>query len=75
MAKRYSLTATNRNGYSINLKGNNINNLKSNFKRFYPMQSFFIYIYDIKNDCMICQNNYGNKFFKCNNNTFIPYYC
>lgn len=71
--KRYTVTMTNRNGYSIIRKFNTIQSCLTHIK-FYPLSVFFAWIYDNNTDTMIMQNNYTSKMFKCNNDTFIPYY-
>ena len=71
--KRYSLKLTNRNGYTISMEGNNINSLKQRAK-IYPLSVFFGWIYDKNTDSMLYQNDYSNKWKKCNNETFIPYW-
>ena len=70
---RYSLQMINRNGYTIKRESNSIEALKQSARHF-PIECFFIWIYDKINDEMVCQNTWSKKFRKCNNETFIPYY-
>lgn len=71
--KKYSITMINRNGYTIIRKFNSIQSCLNHAKHF-PLTSFFAWIYDIQNDEMIMQNDYTDKMFKCNNETFVPYW-
>jgi uncharacterized membrane protein YkgB len=71
--KRYTLTMTNKNGYTIKHSETSVNAIKQ-FAKFYPLSSFFAWIYDRKEDKMIFQNIYSEKWKKCNNETFTPYY-
>lgn len=73
LKNKYSMTMINHNGYTIKKEGNTIDSLK-HFARHYPLESFFIWIYDKINDEMVCQNIYTKKFKKCNNETFVPYF-
>ena len=70
---RYSLTMTNKNGYTIRRQFKSVKKAKE-FASFYPLSVFFAWIYDIQNDEIICQNIYTDKWEKCNNENFIPYY-
>ena len=63
----------NRNGYTIEKESNSIESLKR-YARALSMKSFFIWIYDKINCEMICQNIYTNRFKRCNNETFVPYF-
>lgn len=72
--KRYSLTMINKNGYTVKRENDTIEGCKRQARHF-PLRSFFAWIYDKKEDNMICQNDYSNRFFKCNNETFRPYWC
>ena len=72
--ERYSLHMINGNGYDILRRFNSINSC-INFAKQYPLSVFFAWIYDTKKDEMVMQNDYGNNFFKCNNENFIPYWC
>ena len=71
--KRYALTMTNRNGYTIKHDETSVNAIKQ-FAKFYPLSAFFAWIYDRKEDKMIFQNIYSGNWKKCNNETFTPYY-
>ena len=70
---RYSLKLINRNGYTIQKECKSIEQVKT-FAKFYPLSVFFGYIYDKVKDEMIFQNCYTDRWKKCNNETFIPYY-
>lgn len=69
----YRLTMINRNGYTVQKENRTINSLKQ-FASFYPLSCFFAWIYDCKNNEIIYQNCYKDKWKKCNNNTFVQYY-
>jgi hypothetical protein len=71
---RYSLTMINKNGYTIKREGSSIEGLKRQ-ARFFPLESFFAYVYDKNTDNIICQNDYTKRFFKCDNKSFRPYWC
>lgn len=73
VSMRYSLKMINRNGYEIKREAMSIKTLKE-FAKFYPLSVFFAWIYDKKEDKMICQNLYTDKWVKCSNETFVPYY-
>lgn len=73
MKKRYAVKMINKNGYTISHSENSIDAVK-NFARFYPMDSFFGWIYDNVTDQMLFQNIYGKTWKKCSNETFVPYY-
>lgn len=70
---KYSLTMINRNGYTIKKESDNIDALKRHAKHF-PIEVFFIWIYDKINDNMVCQSIYSNRFKRCSNETFVPYF-
>ena len=70
---KYRLTLINRNGYTIKKDFRTIKEAKS-YASFYPLESFFGWIYDKINDAMICQNLYKNAWKKCNNESFVPYF-
>lgn len=69
----YKITMINRNGYTIERKFKSITQCKD-FAAFYPLSVFFAWIYDINNDEMKYQNEYKDRWKKCNNDTFVPYY-
>ena len=70
---RYSLQMINRNGYTIKRGGNTVEALKS-FATFYPLDSFFVWIFDNTKNEMLYQSIYSKKFKKCSNETFVPYF-
>jgi len=70
---RYSLQLINRNGYTIQKEFKSIQQAKT-FAKFYPLSVFFGWIYDKINEKMILQNCYTDRWKKCDNKTFIPYY-
>ena len=72
--KRYSVVLMNRNGYTIRNESTSVEGCKQVIKR-YPLSVFFGWIYDKKTDTMLYQNDYSNKWKKCNNETFVPYGC
>lgn len=69
---RYSLRLINKNGYVIEKEFDSIKGAKG-YAGFYPLSVFFGWIYDKSVDEMIFQNNYTDKWSKCNNQTFVPY--
>jgi len=71
--KRYTITMMNRNGYTIIRKFNTIQSCITHAKHF-PLSVFFAWIYDKTKDAMIMQNNYSDKMFKCDNESFVPYW-
>lgn len=71
---RYSLKMINRNGYEISRKFRSVAACRR-FAEWYPLEAFFAWIYDSAQDEMIMQNDYKRSFFKCNNETFVPYWC
>lgn len=73
MAKRYSIKMINRNGYEINHSENSVEKIKA-FASFYPLSVFFAWIFDTVSGEMMYQNCYTDKWKKCNNETFYPYY-
>ena len=73
MKNRYSLTMINRNGYTIKRESNTVESLKQQ-AAYYPLESFFAWIYDKSTDTMIMQNQYRKLFKKCNNETYVPLY-
>ena len=71
--KRYSVTLINQNGYMIKLESASVQGAKQAVKH-YPLKSFFGWIYDKQTDTMVAQNQYKDRWKKCNNETFVPYY-
>ena len=69
----YKITMINRNGFTIERTFKSIAQCK-NFATFYPLSVFFAWIYDIKHGEIKYQNEYRDKWKKCNNDTFVPYY-
>lgn len=69
----YSITLTNRNGYTISRKFKTITACKE-FASYYPLSVFFGWIYNTKTDEMCYYNDYTDKWEKCNNETFKPYW-
>lgn len=69
----YSLRMINRNGYEISKEFRTIKQAKE-FASFYPLTSFFAWIYDKVNDEMKFQNLWKGKWQKCDNNSFVPFY-
>ena len=73
MKNKYKITLVNRNGYTITKELKSVTACKD-FAKWYPLTSFFGWIYNMASDNMEWQNCYKNKWSKCNNETFIPYY-
>jgi hypothetical protein len=71
--KRYTITMINRNGYTIIRKFNTIQSCITLAKHF-PLTVFFAWIYDKVTDTMVMQNDYKDKMFKCDNESFVPYW-
>lgn len=69
----YIITMINRNGYEIKRTFKTIAECKS-FAAFYPLSVFFAWIYNAKEDKMCYQNNRSDKWKRCNNDTFVPYW-
>ena len=71
--KRYAVTLTNKNGSTISRESDTIEGAKRAVS-FFPLSVFFGWIYDRRNDEMIRQNTYTDKWRKCNKETFVGYY-
>lgn len=72
--KRFTITMMNKNGYTVMRKFTTIQSCKT-FAKHFPLSVFFAWIYDKSKDSIIMQNNYSDKLYKCNEESFIPYWC
>lgn len=69
----FKVVLMNKDGYTISKQFYYVESCM-NFAQYYDLSQFFGWIYDIKNDEVVFQNCYSNKWEKCDNWSFIPYY-